>query len=191
MLLCEAAGFDVVIVETVGVGQSETAVADMVDMFLLLLLPGGGDELQGIKRGVVEIADLIAVNKADGDLAAAARHTVADYRSALRLLRPASANWRTEVLGISALKGAGIDEVWQAVLRHRQAMSQSGERARRRAEQARTALWTELGEALLDALRRHPAVRTRVGEIEAGVMAGRALPAAAARQLLEAFLGRA
>jgi LAO/AO transport system kinase len=190
LLLCEAAGFDVVIVETVGVGQSETAVADMVDMFLLLLLPGGGDDLQGIKRGVMEIADLIAVNKADGDLAAAARHTVADYRNALRLLRSASPEWRTEVMAISALTGAGIEAVWQAVGRHRAAMEKSGERARRRGEQARTALWSELGEALLEALRHHPMVRTRLASVEAGVTAGRTLPAAAARQLLDDFLGR-
>jgi GTPase len=190
MLLCEAAGFDVVIVETVGVGQSETAVADMVDMFLLLLLPGGGDDLQGIKRGVMEIADLIAVNKADGDLAAAARHTVADYRNALRLLRPASPRWRTEVTAISARSGAGIKEVWQAVERHRSAMEESGERARRRAAQARAALWTELGEALLDALRRHPKVRARLADVETGVAEGETLPATAARRLLDAFLGR-
>jgi LAO/AO transport system kinase len=190
LLLCEAAGFDVVIVETVGIGQSETAVADMVDMFLLLLLPGGGDDLQGIKRGVMEIADLIAVNKADGDLAAAARHTVADYRNALRLLRPASPDWRIEVMAISARTGAGIEAVWQAVERHRAAMERSGERARRRAEQARAALWSELGEALIEALRHHPMVRSRLPSVEAGVTAGRTLPAAAARQLLGAFMGR-
>jgi LAO/AO transport system kinase len=188
LLLCEAAGFDVVIVETVGVGQSETAVADMVDMFLLLLLPGGGDDLQGIKRGVMEIADLIAVNKADGDLAAPARHTVADYRNALRLLRPASPEWRPEVMAISALTGTGIAEVWQAVERHRAAMERSGERARRRGEQARAALWTELGEALLDALRRHPAVQAQLASVEAGVAAGSGLPATAARRLLQAFM---
>jgi LAO/AO transport system kinase len=112
LLLCEAAGFDVVIVETVGIGQSETAVADMVDMFVLLMLPGGGDELQGIKKGVVELADLILVNKADGDFAAAAKRAVADYRSALRLLRPASATWRPEVLAVSALAGTNIETMW-------------------------------------------------------------------------------
>jgi LAO/AO transport system kinase len=134
MLLCEAAGFDVIFIETVGVGQSETAVADLVDMFLLLLMPAGGDELQGVKRGIVELADLILVNKADGELLPAASRTVADYRSALRFLRPASAAWRTEVLAVSALEGTGIEAAWDMVLRHRAAAEASGERQDRRAE---------------------------------------------------------
>src|SRR6266851_4921364 len=135
MLLCEAAGFDVVIVETVGIGQSETAVADMVDMFVLLMLPGGGDELQGIKKGVVELADLILVNKADGEFAAAAERAVADYRSALRLLRPALSQWRPEVLAVSALAGTNIDKMWQVVGRFRRTIEADGALAERRAEQ--------------------------------------------------------
>ena len=188
MLLCEAAGFDVIVIETVGVGQSETAVADMVDMFLLLLLPGGGDELQGIKKGIVEIADLIVVNKADGDFATAARQAVADYRSALRLLRRLTPDWTTEVMAASALTGTGIAEVWRTVERHRDALLGSGARDRRRAEQARTALWAELGETLLDAFREHPEIAGRLPYAEARVMHGETTPGAAARDLLSRFL---
>ena len=188
LLLCEAAGFDVVIVETVGIGQSESAVADMVDMFVLLMLPGGGDELQGIKKGVVELADLILVNKADGDFAAAAKRAVADYRSALRLLRPASATWRPEVLAVSALAGTNIETMWQTVERYRRAAEADGTLAARRAEQAREALWAEIAAGLLEQLRVSPALRDRLPDIEAEVMAGRAAPAVAARRLLEAFL---
>jgi LAO/AO transport system kinase len=190
IVLCEAAGFDVIIVETVGVGQSETAVSDLVDMFVLLLLPGGGDELQGIKMGVVELADLIVVNKADGDLLDAARRTVAEYRSALRLLRPASRDWRTEVVEASALTGRGIDGVWKAIGRHQAAVASSGALQERRAEQVRQALWTELAEELVAALRADDAVTRLVPEVERRVMAGRASPSAAARDLLERFLGR-
>jgi len=150
ILLAEAAGFDVVIVETVGVGQSETAVADMVDMFLLLLAPGAGDELQGLKKGIVEFADLILVNKTDGDLQPAALRAVAEYRHALHLLRPGSQNWATEVRAVSALTREGIAEVWELVERHRAAVTVSGERERRRASQARAALWREVGEGQRD-----------------------------------------
>ncbi|WP_029008578.1 methylmalonyl Co-A mutase-associated GTPase MeaB [Azospirillum halopraeferens] len=189
MLICEAAGFDVVIVETVGVGQSETAVADMVDLFLLLLLPAGGDELQGIKKGIVELADLVVVNKADGDLAATARHTVADYRHALTLLRH-EADWRVPVLSCSAITRAGIDAVWETVGEHRAAMVAAGRRSARRAEQARAWLWSEIRESLVESLRRHPDVRAALPDLEARVTAGTLVPAAAARTLLERFLGR-
>jgi LAO/AO transport system kinase len=188
MLLCEAAGFDVILVETVGVGQSETAVADLVDMFLLLLLPSGGDELQGVKRGIVELADLVLVNKADGELRPAALRTVADYRSALRFLRPASAAWRTEVLAVSALDGTGIEAVWDAVMRHRAATEAAGDRPRRRAEQARAALWAELGESLIERLRADPKVARALPALEARVAAGASSPSAAAREILARFL---
>jgi LAO/AO transport system kinase len=190
ILLCEAAGYDVVLVETVGVGQSETAVAEMVDMFLLLLLPGGGDELQGIKRGIVELADLVLVNKADGGFAEAARHAVADYRSALRLLRPVSPNWQPEVMAVSSLAGTGIAEVWQTVERHREALTRSGERDRRRAAQAVSALWAEIGEGLLDAFRADPATAPKIESAEKRVRGGQTTPGVAARALLAGFLGR-
>jgi LAO/AO transport system kinase len=189
ILLVEAAGYDVVIVETVGVGQSETAVAELVDMFLLLLLPGGGDELQGIKRGIVELADLILVNKADGDFKKAALHAVADYRNALRLLRPAGNSWRPEVTAVSSLTGDGIVEVWATVGRHRAATAASGERERRRAEQARAALWAELGETLLESFRDEPGMARRIAAAERRVMTGATIPGVAARQLLAEFRG--
>jgi LAO/AO transport system kinase len=183
-----SAVFDFVFVETVGVGQSETAVAEMVDMFLLLLQPGGGDELQGIKRGIVELADLVVVNKADGDFAAAARRTAAEYQNALHLLRPASPNWSVAVQGCSALEGTGVAEVWESVERYRAALGPSGEISARRAEQARAWMWNEVGDGLLAAVRRHPKVRSRLTRLEQAVMAGEMPPAAAARDLLSSFL---
>lgn len=189
MLLVEVAGFDTVIVETVGVGQSETAVADMVDMFIVLLLPAGGDDLQGIKRGVIELADLIVVNKADGDLKATARRSVADYRHALRMLRSPTAGWTPEVTSASALTGDGVAEVWATVGRFNEAVGEKG-LARRRAEQARDWMWNEVGETLLAELRKHPEVKRLVPGLEREVEAGKSTPAAAARRMLEAFHGR-
>lgn len=189
MLLVEAAGFDTVIVETVGVGQSETTVADMVDMFIVLLLPAGGDDLQGIKRGIIELADLIVVNKADGELLATARRAATDYRHALRMLRSPTAGWTPEVTTCSALVGEGVAEVWHTIERFRQAVGEKGI-ARRRAEQARTWMWNEVGETLLAELRRHPEVKRLVPGLEREVEGGRATPAAAARHMLEVFHGR-
>ena len=189
MLLVEAAGFDTVIVETVGVGQSETAVADMVDMFVVLLLPAGGDDLQGIKRGVIELADLIVVNKADGDLKATARRSASDYQHALRMLRSPTVGWTPEVATSSAQTGEGVAEIWDVVQRFNAAVGEKGI-ARRRAEQARAWMWNEVGETLLADLRRHPDVRKLVGGLEREVEAGRTTPAAAARRMLQAFHGR-
>ena len=189
ILLCEAAGFDAVLVETVGVGQAETAVAEIVDFFVLILPPAAGDELQGIKRGVVELADLVLVNKADGELAAAARRSAADYASALRLIRPPLPEWQVPVRTVSALEGTGIKEVWDDVARVRAALEQSGAWSRRRAEQARAALWSEIGDNLLEHFRSAPAVARRLAAVEPEVMAGTHTPTAAARALLAAFLG--
>ena len=187
MLLCEAAGFDVVLVETIGVGQSEVAVADMVDLFALLVAPGGGDELQGIKRGIMELADLVIVNKADGDLAAAAGRTRADYANAVHLLRPKWDAWATEVLAVSALTGAGVSDVWDAIGRFCAAVSASGELADVRAGQATAWLWSEVGDALLDRFRETPAVAALLDEVEGDVASGRVAPTRAARRLLDAF----
>jgi LAO/AO transport system kinase len=187
-LACEAAGYGVVVIETVGVGQSETAVADMVDCFALLLAPGGGDELQGIKRGIIELADLVLVNKADGDLLAAARRARADYQAALHLLRPATPAWTPEVLTCSALHEEGLEAVWQAICRQRGALEQAGELAARRTRQARRWLRTEIEAGLLDALRADPASRRLLAELEREVEAARLLPSAAARRLLRRFL---
>jgi LAO/AO transport system kinase len=187
MLLCEAAGFDVVIVETIGVGQSEVAVADMVDLFLLLVSPGGGDELQGIKRGIMELADLVVVNKADGDLAAAAGRTAADYRNALHLLRPRWAGWSARVLPVSSLTGAGIDGVWDAVGEHRSALRADGQLDRLRARQAQAWMRSEVHDELAARFRDHAAVRAQLPTVEAEVAAGVLSPAAGARRLLDAF----
>jgi LAO/AO transport system kinase len=189
LLLCEAAGFDVVVVETVGVGQSETAVADMTDLLVLLVQPGGGDDLQGIKRGIVELADLLVVTKADGELAAAAGRAAADYRHALHQLRGATASggWFPPVLQCSGLTGQGLAEIWQAIGRFREAAAGSGRFARRRADQALAWLREELSQGLLDWLAGDPELARRLADAEAAVHAGTALPPAAARGLLVAL----
>jgi LAO/AO transport system kinase len=188
-LACEAAGFDVAIMETVGVGQSETAVADMVDLFVLLLPPAGGDELQGLKKGIVELADLIVVNKADGDLEPAANRAVAEYLAAVHMLRPANAGWRTPVLKVSALYRRGLDKVWQEITRFRSAMGEA-RLAEKRARQARAWMWNEIEEGLIAALRGQPEVARRLDELEAGVAAGALTPTAAAKAILEDFRAR-
>jgi LAO/AO transport system kinase len=187
MLVCEAAGFEVVIVETVGVGQSEAAVASMVDFFAVLLQPGAGDELQGMKKGVLELADALVVHKADGDLLAAARRARIEYQHALHLLRPASPHWRPPVLLASARAGEGIAAVWEAVLAHRAALGRSGEIEARRREQARAWMWSLVEEGLERAFRAHPAVARAIPALEAEVESRKTSPAAAARALLAAF----
>ncbi|MGH6945908.1 MAG: methylmalonyl Co-A mutase-associated GTPase MeaB [Kiloniellales bacterium] len=188
LLACEAAGFDIVIVETVGVGQSEVAVADMVDVFVLLLQPGSGDVLQGLKKGIVELADLVLVNKADGELESAASRAAADYQEALQLLRPATPHWRPRVLKCSALTGQGLAEIWAALQEHRKALEEAGALAHKRAGQARAWFWKELGESLLAALRAQPGVEAELARLEAEVAAGTLAPAAAVRRLLAAQL---
>ena len=188
MLIVEAAGFDVVIVETVGVGQSETAVAEMTDMFLLMLLPGGGDELQGIKRGIVELADLMVVNKADGDMADAAGRAAADYRGALGLLHPRHAGWNVPVMTCSALENRGIADVWDTILKYQETMTRSGEIERARAAQAIAWLWGETSEGLLEKLRHGSAIRADIDDAEQAVASGGTSPRVAARALVEAFL---
>jgi GTPase len=189
ILVCEAAGFDTVLVETVGAGQAETTVADMVDIFLVILPPAAGDELQGLKRGIIELADLILVNKADGALLDHATRAAADYGNALRLIRPALPEWRAEVRAVSALTGSGVDTVWDDVARFRATLQASGTWERRRAGQARAALWAEIGDGLLESFRAMPAVAARLAETEGDVTTGARTPAAAARLLLAMFLG--
>ena len=189
ILVCEAAGFDTVLVETVGAGQSETTVADMVDMFLVILPPAAGDELQGLKRGIIELADLVLINKADGALLDHARHAAAEYANALRLVRPAMPEWPVMVRPISALRGDGVDQVWDDVARFRDALEASGAWMRRRAEQRRAALWAEIGGGLIERFRAAPGVAARLADIEREVTTGARTPAAAARLLLAAFLG--
>src|ERR1700681_1385106 len=185
MLLCEAAGFDVVLVETVGIGQSETAVCDMTDFFLALMLPGAGDELQGIKKGLVELADMIAVNKADGDNIKRANLAAAEYRGALQILSPRSEHWHPPVITYSALTGVGIDTLWQKILDHRTAMNASGEFAARRRQQQVKWMWSMLEQRMMARLRGDPAIRTKVKKIETEVADGRITPALAAEQIAE------
>lgn len=180
MLLCEAAGFDVVLVETVGIGQSETAVCDMTDFFLALMLPGAGDELQGIKKGLVELADMIAVNKADGDNLKRARAAASEYKAALHILAPRSEHWFPPVVTYSALTGDGIDALWDKVLAHRTAMQASGDFEARRRDQQVKWMWAMLEERLKARLRSDPSVRSKVKQAEAAVADGRMTPAVGA-----------
>ena len=173
MLICEAAGFDVVLVETIGTGQSETMVADMTDFFLVLMLPGAGDELQGLKKGVIEIADMLAINKADGDNINRAKAAAAEYRGALQILNPRSPNWSTPVVTYSALTGAGIAELWDTVLEHRERMIKAGELEARRREQQVKWMWAMLEERVFARLKSDPILKAKLPRIEAAVAAGR------------------
>ena len=190
LLLCEAAGFDTIIVETVGVGQSETAVSAMTDMFLLLLAPAGGDELQGIKRGIVELADMILVNKADGEMESEAIHAANEYRTALRLLRAAAANWTVPVSTCSAVNGTGIPDVWKNIERFFQMLGDSNAIAMRRAGQSIDWMWTEVDAMLGAALRSDPEIVSSIPQLEQKVRSG-AMPATvAARTLVSGFMKR-
>jgi LAO/AO transport system kinase len=185
MLVCEAAGYDVILVETVGVGQSEVAVASMVDFFLVLMLPGAGDELQGIKKGILEIADALAVNKADGDNLPPATRAVAEYRSALRLFRHSSNSWFPPVVPVSALEARGMDEIWEIIEKHRQAQTKTGERRERRRQQQLSWFWSMLEEGLRKHFLARADVQRRLPELEAAVGRATLTPTQAARRLLE------
>jgi LAO/AO transport system kinase len=188
MVVLEAAGFDVVLVETVGVGQSETAVADMVDTFLLLALARTGDQLQGIKKGILELADVIAVNKADGAHATEAKHAARELAGALRLLRGTERGWHTPVLTCSALDGTGLPEVWAQIAKHRQTRVDSGELAERRRRQQVEWMWSMVRTGLLDRFRTHPEVAALAPTLERDVQAGTLTPTQAAQRLLDAYL---
>ena len=187
MLATNAAGYDVVIIETVGVGQSETQVSDMVDMFILLLSPGGGDELQGIKRGIMELADLVIVNKADGEFLKAAGRAASEHQAALHLMRPKSQYWQVPVLQTSALTGSGMQQVWDNITAHRDAMQGSGEWSRHRAAQARAWMWSEVHDGLLDMLHEDAATEKLAAKLEKQVLAGTLPASEAAQQLLYQF----
>jgi LAO/AO transport system kinase len=187
MLVCEAAGYDVVLVETVGIGQSEIAVHAMVDFFLVLVQPGAGDDLQGIKKGVLELADALVVTKADGEQRASAERARGEHARALEILRAPSPSWKPRVLVASASAGEGIPEVWAMIEEHQAAVAASGEREARRRDQARSWMWSLVDQGLRDAFRSHPEVARRAAALERDVEASRATPAAAARVLLEAF----
>ncbi len=185
MVLCEAAGFDVIIVETVGVGQSEMTVASMTDFFFVLLLPGAGDDLQGIKKGVLELADMIAINKADGENAARASATAADYRTALHILTPRSANWQVPVICISGLRNIGLDDMWRQMSEFREAMTLSGEWQARRREQAVGWMHDLIEDQMREALIGNPAVASRLKDLEAQVRSGALLATLAAEEIAE------
>jgi LAO/AO transport system kinase len=185
-LLCEAAGFDVIIVETVGVGQSEVTVAAMVDFFLVLLLPGAGDDLQGLKKGLVELADLIAINKADGEMAARANATAADYRAALHMLSPRSSNWQAPVLTVSGLRNIGLEELWAAVGRHRETALASGAFIEKRRQQAVLWMHALIEDRLRSLIHDNPKVSRQLANLQADVKEGRLLPAPAADAVLRA-----
>ena len=187
--IVEAAGFDVVVVETVGVGQSEAAVAAMTDIFVLLLAPGAGDELQGIKRGIVELAHVALVNKADGDLEDAARRTAAEYRNAFRMLSGGGSGWRVQVHTCSALTGAGVSEAWECIERYREWYEDTGARSRRRASQARGWLWSEIADSVRATIGSRADLRRLVESLEEDVAAGRTSAAAAARKVITAAFG--
>ena len=190
MLLCEAAGFDIILVETVGVGQSETTVADMTDMFLLLLLPAGGDELQGIKRGIMELADLILVNKADGDQVALAALTMGDYRSAVQFLASRFDDWQTPVMSCSSINDEGIVEVWGQVDAFKEILSKTGQLQQRRAEQAKAWMWSEMTESLVADLKADERIRSLVPDIESAVLAGELPATVAAQRVLNLYKDR-
>ncbi|MCE4225625.1 methylmalonyl Co-A mutase-associated GTPase MeaB [Methylobacterium sp. C25] len=186
MLLCEAAGFDVILVETVGVGQSETAVADLTDFFLVLMLPGAGDELQGIKKGILELADMIAVNKADdGDGEKRARAAASDYRAALHILTPASATWSPPVVTISGLHGKGLDDLWSKIEDHRRKLTATGEIDERRRKQDVRWMWALVHERLHQKLTGSAEVRKATTEAEKSVASGEHSPAAGAQAISE------
>lgn len=187
MLVCEAAGFDVIIVETVGVGQSESTVASMVDFFLILMLAGAGDELQGIKRGVLELADAIAVNKADGDNVEKAEKARQSYENAIHLLSPASPNWTPPVLKCSAIEMSGIEEIWQTAIAHRDAFLETGELEQKRRNQSLDWMWSLVEESLKVRFFQNPMVKETLPKMTREVETGRISPVEAANHLLLAL----
>ncbi|XP_076831066.1 methylmalonic aciduria type A protein, mitochondrial [Brachyhypopomus gauderio] len=187
IVLCEGAGYNVVLVETVGVGQSEFAVADMVDLFVLLIPPAGGDELQGIKRGIIEKADLVVVTKSDGDLVIPARRIQSEYTSALKLLRKKSKTWSPKVLRVSSHTGEGVQELWDTMLRFRDGALASGELQTQRQEQQKVWLWTLIQEHALTHFRQHPAVKAGLAHVEHSVAQGNISPGLAADLLLTVY----
>ena len=187
MMVCEAAGFDVVLVETVGVGQSETVVASMVDFFLVLMLANAGDELQGIKRGIMELADMIAINKCDGDNLKYGRHAKREYSSALRLMHAGSAAWRPPVVMVSSLENTGLGELWEKIEEHRALLERTGELDDKRRTQLRGWMWSMVDDHVLGAIREHPGVKKLAAELERAVQAGTTTPTLAARAILDIF----
>ncbi len=187
MHICEAAGFDIILVETVGVGQSEVAVSEMVDFFLFLAIPGAGDELQGIKRGILELADMIAVNKADGDNKSRATRAASEYANVMHLMTPPGASWVPPVLTCSALKDTGLEALWDKVTEHRMKLTASGEIAAKRSGQMLRWMWAMVEDRLMSALRGDRAVASAIKKLEGDVLHGRLTPSIAADRILDVF----
>lgn len=187
IVLLEAAGFDIVLVETVGVGQSEVTVANMTDIFCFLTLSRTGDQLQGIKKGVLELADLVAVNKADGKFVVEAKRAARELAGAMHLVHPHDALWQPPVITMSGLEGTGLDEFWNTVLKHREVLTAAGEFDARRRQQQVDWTWTMVNEALVQRLQRNPAVAAVRADVEARVRAGTLTAALATQQILDAF----
>jgi len=188
--ICEAAGFDVILVETVGVGQSEVTVSEMVDFFLVLAIAGAGDELQGIKRGILELADMIAVNKADGDNRDRATRAASDYANAMHLITPPGASWEPPVVTCSGLTGAGLEDLWAKVVEHRSRLSASGALAEKRRDQMLRWMWTLVEDRLVTALRSEPKIAAVIGGLEREVLDGKLTPSIAADRIIAAFENR-
>jgi LAO/AO transport system kinase len=187
MILCEAAGYDVVFVETVGVGQGETAVADMVDTFVAIFVAGAGDELQGIKRGILELVDVVAINKADGEGELRAKAASRELGGALRFQRPRHVEWQARTLPVSALSGAGLGELWGLVEQHREALAATGALDRQRAQQRGRWMWSLVEERVLGLCRERVAASAELAALEAAVVRGEAWPARAARKIAAAL----
>jgi LAO/AO transport system kinase len=188
--ICEAAGFDVILVETVGGGQSEVAVSEMVDFFLVLAIAGAGDELQGIKRGIFELADMIAVNKADGDNLDRATRAAGDYANAMQLITPPGVSWEPPVVTCSGLSGTGLAELWEKIIEHRSQLTASGALAEKRQAQMLRWMWTLVEDRLVSALRSDPKIAAVIGDLEAEVLTGKLTPSIAADRIIAAFENR-
>ena len=187
ILVCEAAGFDIILVETVGVGQSEITVSEMIDFFLVLMIAGGGDELQGIKKGVIEIADMIAITKADGDNETRAKLAAADYQHAMRIITPASPTWTPPVVTVSAVENRGLDALWDKIQQHKKLISDSGEHEKKRQDQMIRWMWAMAEDRIMSNLRSAPRVKELVPMLERDISAGKLTPALAVEKILKAF----
>jgi LAO/AO transport system kinase len=187
ILVCEAGGFDVILVETVGVGQSEITVSEMVDFFLVLMIAGGGDELQGIKKGVLEIADMIAITKADGDNETRAKITASDYQHAMRIVTPTSPTWVAPVVTVSSVQNRGLDTLWEHIQTHRKLLTASGEREGKRRAQMLRWMWAMVEDRVMSTLRSKPEVKNLVPNLEKDIGAGKLTPALAVERILKAF----
>ncbi|MDZ3837802.1 MAG: methylmalonyl Co-A mutase-associated GTPase MeaB [Rhodospirillales bacterium] len=187
MVVCDAAGYDVILVETVGAGQSEVAVSDLTDVFVVLMLPGAGDELQGIKKGVLEIADMIVVNKADGGNEIRAKQAAVHYRNALHIIQPRSASWSPPVLMCSAIKNIGVDAVWGKLVEHKEKLSATGEFQNRRQQQRVKAMWTTLQDRVMTDIKSHHLVVEQLPELKAQLLSGNLTVTRAVDRILELF----